>query len=97
MEPKICHLIIDFKHKQWICLAQLPDLDCHLCGGSDEDVGAEVIPGDGPQWGEVGGETLQGGGAVMQRAVVQDTAFGANKVGVLKGLKYFRFPRSSVL
>ena len=65
----------------------MPDLDCHLCGRGDEDVGAEVIPGDGPHWGEVGRETLQGGGAVVQRAVVQEAGLRANKVGVLRGFE----------
>ena len=74
----------------------MPDLDCHLRGHGDEDVGAEVVPGDSPHRGEVGGETLQRGGAVVQGAVVQDTALRANKVAVLRGLKYFRLPRSSV-
>ena len=67
----------------------MPDLYCHLCGGGDEDVGAEVIPGDGPHRGEVGGETLQRGGAVVQRAVVQDAALRANKVRVLRGFLVF--------
>ena len=68
-------------------MAELPDLDCHLCGGGDEDVGSEVIPGDGPHRGEVGGETLQRGGAVVQCAVVQEAGLRANKVGVLRGFE----------
>ena len=76
-------LITDLKHKQWKCLAKLPDLDCHLRGGGDEDVGAEVVPGDGPHRGQMAGETEQRGGAVVQSTVVQEAALRPNKVRVL--------------
>ena len=76
-------LITDFKHKQWKSLTKLPDLDCHLRGGGDEDVGAEVVPGDGPHRGQVAGETEQRGGAVVQSAVVQVAALRPNKIRVL--------------
>ena len=76
-------LITDFKHKQWICLTKLPDLDCHLRGHGDEDVRDEVVPGDGPDWGYVGGITPERGGAVVKSAEMQETTLRANKVGVL--------------
>ena len=79
----LCYLITDFKHKQWICLTKLPDLDCHLRGHGDEDVRDEVVPGDGPDRGHVGGITPERGGAVVKSAEMQEPTLRANKVGVL--------------
>ena len=79
------YLIVDLEHKQWISLSKLPDLDGHLRGHGDEDVGDEDVPGDGPDRGDVGGEAEQGGGAVVECAVVEDAALRPNKVGVLRG------------
>ena len=61
----------------------MPYLDCHLRGHGDEDVGDEVVPGDGPYRGHMGRVTLERGGAVMQSAEMQETTLRANKVGVL--------------
>ena len=76
-------LITDFKHKQWICLTKLPDLDGHLRGHGDEDVRNEVVPGDGPDRGNMGGVTMERSGAVVKSAEMQETTLRANKVGVL--------------
>ena len=71
-------------------MAELPDLDGHLRGGGDEDVGAEVVPGNGPHRGQVRGETEQRGGAVVQRAVMQEPGLRPNKVRVL-GIQFGEF------
>ena len=78
------YLIVNCKYKQGICFPELPNLDSHLCGHSYEDIWQKKVPSNGSDGGAVCLETQEGGGAVVESAVVEEAILSANKVGVLR-------------
>ena len=78
------YLIVNCKYKQGICFPELPNFNCHLCGHSYEDIWQKKVPSNGSDGGAMRLETQEGGGAVVESAVVEEAILSANKVGVLR-------------